>query len=152
MATTEKICDDALLEPWVELAGRLGFSRSVGQIYGLLFLSEAPLSAQDCVAQLGISRSSAGQGLKSLREVGAIRTVFMTGDRSERFAIEPDLGVMVGKILDLRLMPAFAAFFVSLEQAARTADCAVSPQRVQKLGRWRDKLVDAVSTVKQELL
>lgn len=150
-STVNEKFDVSELAPWVELADRLGVSRSLGQLYGLLFMVGSPLSAQDCVDALVISRSSAGQGLKALKELGAIKSHFKAGDRSERFIVEPDLGVFITKILEGRLMPAFAAFFAAM-QSARETSGAVSLDRFQKLDRWQTKLVAAVSIMKKELL
>jgi DNA-binding transcriptional regulator GbsR (MarR family) len=141
----------ACLAPWVELAEHLGVSRSLGQLYGLLFLLDRPLSAQDCVQSLGMSRSSVGQGLKALKELGAIKPHYKLGDRSEYFVIEPDLGVFLTKVLDGRLMPAVTSFFVEMQAVGKGVD-AVAPERLQKLQRWQSKLFAALATVKEELL
>tara|TARA_B110001469_G_C9648889_1_gene330047 strand:- start:15894 stop:16358 length:465 start_codon:yes stop_codon:yes gene_type:complete len=143
--------DDAALAPWVELADRLGVSRSLGQLYGLLFMANRPMSAQDCVEVLAISRSSAGQGLKVLREFGAIKSHFKAGDRSECFVIEPDLGVFLTKILDGRLIPAFVSFFSAM-QSVRSASGVTASDRFPKLDRWEEKLVDAMAKMKEGLL
>jgi len=53
----------------------LGLPRSIGEIYGLLFISEEPLSLDDLVEKLGISKGSASQGLKFLKNLGALEKV-----------------------------------------------------------------------------
>ena len=50
----------------------LGLPRSIGEIYGLLFISRTPLSLDDLVARLKISKGSASQGLRMLRNLGAV--------------------------------------------------------------------------------
>ncbi len=50
----------------------IGVPKSVGQIYGLLYASLAPLSFSDIVERLDISKGSASQGLQLLRSLGAI--------------------------------------------------------------------------------
>jgi hypothetical protein len=139
------------LAPWVELADRLGVSRSLGQLYGLLFMANRPLSAQDCVDQLLISRSSAGQGLKVLKELGAIKPVFKVGDRSEHFVIEPDLGVLITKVLEGRLVPAFGAFFQAMRVGFQSGE-GLPKERLEKLFRWEHKLGEALETAKEALL
>ena len=138
------------LQPWVELADRLGVPRSLGQLYGLLFISDTPLSAQDCAYQLYISRSSAGQGLKQLKELGAIRADFRLGDRAERFVIEPDLGIFVSRILEGRLLPAFTDFFKAFHKN-EGFNLQISDARKDKLLRWEDKIGSAYSKIKEVL-
>lgn len=135
------------LQPWVELADRLGVPRSIGQLYGLLFISEIPLSAQNCADQLHISRSSAGQGLKQLKELGAIRADFKLGDRAERFVIEPDLGIFVSRILEGRLLPAFTDFFKAFHKN-EGFNLQISEARKDKLLRWEDKIGSAYNEIK----
>lgn len=141
----------ARFTPWVELADRLGVPRSLGQLYGLLFMANRPLSAQDCVDQLLISRSSAGQGLKVLKEFGAIKPAFKVGDRSEHFVIEPDLGVLITKVLEGRLVPAFGAFFQAM-RAESKGNQGLPKERLEKLFRWEHKLGEALETAKEALL
>lgn len=133
----------AMIENWVQLSDSLGLPRSLAQMYGLIFSSKHPVSAQDCVDLLKISRSSAGQGLKALREIGAIRPAFELGARREAFIIEPDLGLVIQGLLKGRIVPAFDTFFSRidpLEQALNPQKDAFLVGRIQKLHRWRTKL------------
>lgn len=133
----------AMIENWVQLSDSLGLPRSLAQMYGLIFASKHPVSAQDCVDALKISRSSAGQGLKALRDIGAIRPAFELGARREAFVIEPDLGLVIQGLLKGRIVPAFDTFFSRiepLEQALNPQKDAFLVGRIQKLHRWRTKL------------
>lgn len=135
-----------LIENFVRLADGLGIPRSLAQIYALAFVSSDPITAQDCVDCLRISRSSAGQGLKSLKEIGAIRTDFQLGARREAFRIEPDLGKLIQGILEGRLFPAFEEFFSRLdtvEESAASRREKFILQRIEKLRRWSSKVQEA---------
>ena len=132
-----------MVKTWVELADALGLPKSLAQIYGLIFTSKKPVSAQDCVDALKISRSSAGQGLKSLRDIGAIRAAFHLGARREAFVIEPDLGLVMQGMTKGRVAPAFESFFAQtalIEQSLNPHTDQFLMSRIQKLHRWRIKL------------
>ncbi len=132
-----------MIEHWVQLADAFGVPKSLAQIYGLIFTSKTPVSAQACVDVLKISRSSAGQGLKTLREIGAVRSAFELGARREAFVIESDLGVVIQGMFKGRLVPAFDLFFTqiaSIERALNPHKDAFLVGRIQKLHRWRTKL------------
>lgn len=79
----------------IEICGRfcqrLGVPRSTGQIYGLLFLAISPLSLDDIVEQLGISKASASMGTRQLKFWGAIRQVWVPGTRRDHFEVVADL-------------------------------------------------------------
>lgn len=131
-----------MIEGWVQLADSLGLPKSFAQIYGLIFTSKRPVTAQDCVDALKISRSSAGQGLKALRDIGAISPAFELGARREAFVIEPDLGVVIQGLTKARIVPAFETFFARVAEIERTQN-PPNPflvARIQKLHRWRTKL------------
>lgn len=74
-----------------EFLQALGLPKSVGQIYGLLFASPAPLCFSEIVVQLGASKGSVSQGLAFLRRSGAVKSVSTPGERREFF--EPELGL-----------------------------------------------------------
>lgn len=52
----------------------IGFKRNEGAIFGLLVLSEGPLSSEEIEATLQLSQSAVSQGLKKLSLYGAIET------------------------------------------------------------------------------
>lgn len=87
----------------IEVADLLGVPKSVAAIYGIVFASPAPLSFADIEARLDISKGSISQGLKVLREMGALKEVSAAADRAELF--EPDLEMrkFVGHFLETRL-------------------------------------------------
>ncbi len=69
----------------IEVAGQaahvLGFPRSVGEIYGLLYLAPNPVSASDICDALSASKGSMSQGLRQLIALGFINTVRVHGNR-----------------------------------------------------------------------
>lgn len=84
-----------VVEMFVRMADVLNLPRSVGEIYGLLFISPVPLCLDDCRTRLNISKGSTSQGLKILRSFGAIRTVYVPGDRKDYYLAEASLRKMV---------------------------------------------------------
>ncbi len=81
--------EQATVDFFVEAADLLGVPKSVAAIYGLVFASPVPLSFADIEARLDISKGSISQGLRVLRELGALKEVSTAEDRAELF--EPDL-------------------------------------------------------------
>jgi DNA-binding transcriptional regulator GbsR (MarR family) len=83
----------------IDLGGRLcrglGVRRMVGQIYGLLFLATEPLSLDEMVTLLGISRTSVSRGTRQLRAWGAIRQASVLGDRRDYYVLVEDIGAVV---------------------------------------------------------
>lgn len=56
-----------------DLVGLLGLPKSLGEIYGFIFASAEPPTFAEIEHKLGLSKGSVSQGLRALRELGAIR-------------------------------------------------------------------------------
>lgn len=67
------------------MGSRWGINRTVGQIYALLYVTEAPMHADDLGEKLGMSRSNVSIGLKELQAWGLVRLSRIPGDRREYF-------------------------------------------------------------------
>lgn len=80
-----------VLEFFIRAAQILGLPRSLGEIYGLLYLSPTPLSMDQIVQRLKISVGSASQGLKQLRGFRAVRTTYIPGERRDYYVAEEEL-------------------------------------------------------------
>ncbi len=70
---------------WSEMAAAWGINRTMGQIHALLFVSEQPLTTDDLIDRLRISRGNASMNLRSLEDWGLIERVHFTGDRRDYF-------------------------------------------------------------------
>ena len=74
-----------VVQLFAQFSYALGQRRSVGEIYGLLFVSHLPLSFQDLKERLQLSSGSTSQGVKYLRELGAVREVELPAERRTRY-------------------------------------------------------------------
>ena len=70
-----------IIDLFVQVSRVLGQPRSLAEIYGLLFISAQPLAMDDLIGRLNLSKGSASQGLKFLRNIGAVKMVYIPGDR-----------------------------------------------------------------------
>ena len=89
----------AVIDLFLNAANSFGLPKSYGQIYGLLFCRDYPLAMNEVIELLQISKGSASQGLRALRQFGAVSSVFAPGDRRERFMAETRLRKLVGGFL-----------------------------------------------------
>jgi len=136
---------------WVEVATILGLPRSIGEIYGLIFLSAEPLNADDIVLKLGISRSGVGQGLKTLSEIGAIRSALQAQSRKDHYELQTDLSVLVRLFLNSRVLPRLSELArrqSDLAERTRTGGPDHLVSRFDKLARWRDKTAPLIGILK----
>jgi DNA-binding transcriptional regulator GbsR (MarR family) len=91
--------ETAVIDLFLNAANTFGLPKSYGQIYGLLFCRDQSSSMDEIINLLRISKGSASQGLRALRQLGAISSVFEPGDRKERFVAEIRLRKLVSGFL-----------------------------------------------------
>lgn len=121
----------------------LGLPRSLGEIYGLLFISPKPLALDDLVERLGISKGSASQGLRSLKQLGAVREVETSGERRTYYEPAVELKRLVGGFIREQVRPHLESGKSKVERLAEAARVERDParrefleDRVEKLENW----------------
>jgi DNA-binding transcriptional regulator GbsR (MarR family) len=92
---------------FVRFARAMGQPRSVAEIYGLLFASEKPLAMDTLIERLNLSKGSGSQGLKYLQDLGAVRTVYVAGDRRTHYEPVTELRKLAGRFLRQQILTHF---------------------------------------------
>ncbi len=97
---------DSMLDGLGQLASYFGFSKVMGQLYGALMLSAIPLSLDDLVELLDISKASVSMNLRTLEHLGMVRQVWVKGrgDRRKFYEAETDFWQIISNILAGREM------------------------------------------------
>ena len=88
-----------LIELCVRVTQVLGIPRSVGEIFGFIFSTAAPVTFDEVVQALGISNGSASHGLRYLRRMGAVKISYYARDRRDYFQAETSLQKLVNGYL-----------------------------------------------------
>jgi len=123
----------------------LGLPRSIGEIYGLLFISRSPLSLDDLVHRLNISKGSASQGLRMLKSLGAVREAESNGGAERRTYYEPavELKRLVGGFIREQIRPHLDSGKAKINRLAETAQQVEDSDqrqflcdRVERLENW----------------
>jgi DNA-binding transcriptional regulator GbsR (MarR family) len=125
---------------WGEMGTVWGVNRSVARIHALLYVSDAPLSAEDIADQLGMARSNASVSLRELLGWSLIRRVHAMGDRRDFYEAEADMFEMVRRIAEGRkareINPALATLRACVAEAK--ADPRVSAGARKRLAAMLD--------------
>ena len=128
-------------EFFADIVKVLGLPKSVGEIYGALFISKEPLSLDDLVEQLGISKGSGSQGLKLLRTLGAVSEVDVLTGRKIFYQAEVELKSLMGGVIREKIRPHLSN---AKEKIQLMAECNVDNdehyvERIKKLVSWRKR-------------
>lgn len=124
----------------------LGMPPSVGEIYGLLYVSREPLSQTDFVERLGISKGSASQGINLLKSLGALNEAEGPDSRRSYFEANLNLKRLVGGFIRNQIRPhlrSAEAKFDGLQDLAEELsddeEKAFIQERLSKLERWSQR-------------
>lgn len=136
--------DEQMVDFFVSAADALGVPKSVAAIYGIVFASPLPLSFADIEQRLDISKGSISQGLRVLREVGAVKEVSTAANRAELFMPDLELRKLVSRFIDNRLgkqLDAGSARLSSLNKAipVRGTEADELKRRLKSLSDWHSK-------------
>ncbi len=119
----------------------LGLPKSIGEIYGVLYISRSALSLDDLVDLLGISKGSASQGLKFLRNLGAVHKIEQ--DRKSYYEPELNLKSLVGGFIKEEIVPHLTSGEQKLSQIKELLDEEVGGSnddfyqaRFEKMESW----------------
>jgi DNA-binding transcriptional regulator GbsR (MarR family) len=120
---------------FVQFSRALGQPRSVAEIYGLLFVSHQPLTLDDLVERLNLSKGSGSQGLKYLQDLGAVRTVYVAGERRTHFEANTELRSLAGSFLRKQVLTHFDDSDTRLDRITAAAQQLNGEPRKHALAR-----------------
>ena len=87
---------------WGAYGTHWGINRTMAQIHALLLVSPDPLSQDDVMEQLNISRGNANMNIRELIDWGLVERQIVPGERREFFVAEKDIWKVFGQIVKER--------------------------------------------------
>ncbi len=79
------------IETWGSLATQWGINRTMAQIHALLLISATPLSTEQIMEELQISRGNANMNTRALMDWGIVEKKLISGERREYFMAKKDI-------------------------------------------------------------
>lgn len=79
------------IQSWGTLGSEWGINRSMAQVHALLLIAPKPLSAEEIMEELSISRGNANMNLRDLINWTLVSKELVPGDRKEYFVAEKDI-------------------------------------------------------------
>lgn len=142
---------DEFVSQWGAIGNAWGINRTMAQIHALLITAPAPLSTDQIMEELKISRGNAHSNLRDLVSWGLVRSVVRKGERKEFFEAEKDVWRMFCIVVrERRRRELRPAMEVLRECSARTkglrgAEAAAFNKQLKALGDFLE-LADSVIT------
>lgn len=82
---------DKFINTWGSLGTLWGINKAMAQIQALLFISTKPLSMEEIMEQLQISRGNTSMNLRQLMDWGIVTKELIPGERKDFFTTEKDV-------------------------------------------------------------
>jgi len=133
------------IEMFINFLKLLGLPKSVGEIYGLLFVSSRALAMDEIMGRLEISLGAASQGLKLLRNLGAVKVVYEPGNRRDHYVADLELSKFATVFIREELEPMMERATARLARMRAVLptmapeEKAAAEIRIARLQHWLDK-------------
>jgi DNA-binding transcriptional regulator GbsR (MarR family) len=76
-----------------------GFPKAMGAIYGAVYLSPEPLSLDEMVVQVGVTKGAVSTNVRSLERLGMVHKHVRLGERKDYYSAETDFWKIIKGIL-----------------------------------------------------
>jgi len=90
------------ISSWGAFGTHWGINRTMAQIHALLLISPDPLTQDDMMEELNISRGNVNMNIRELINWGLVDRVLLPGERKEYFSAEKDIWKVVRQIVKER--------------------------------------------------
>ncbi len=137
-----------------------GFSKIMGQLYGLLYLSAKPLTLDEMAESLSVSKGNVSVNVRALERWNMVRQVWIKGDRKDFYEAETDFWKIIRGVLKEREKKEFDQALGAigglrrkgeeLHRREKSAETAFAVERLKKLEDFistMDQLVSMMLTL-----
>ncbi len=121
---------DEFVTQWGAIGSAWGINRTMAQIHALLIVTPGPLTTDEVMEELKISRGNAHMNLRELTGWGLVRSVIRKGERKEYFEAEKDVWKMFCIIVRERKRREIRPAINVLKDCIDRADGLKSPEAV----------------------
>jgi len=160
MSTSPEEIREGLMEAMGRITSFWGFSKIMGQLYGLLYLSPKPLTLDVMSESLSISKGNVSINIRALERWNMVKAVWVKGDRKDYYEAETDFWKIVKGVLREREKKEFDLALASVskllhksedaQRAAKNSEVAFAIERLKTLEDFiqtMDKLVGVLMTL-----
>lgn len=110
---------EKFIQAWGTLGSNWGINRTMAQVHALLLVSPEPLSAEEIMEALTISRGNANMNIRALIDWGLVYKEFKSGERREFFYAEKDMWKVAKQIAKERRKRELEPIFKVLDEVAQ---------------------------------
>ena len=138
------------INSWGAFGTQWGINRTMAQIHALLLISNAPITQDDIMEQLSISRGNVNMNIRDLIGWGLVERVIVSGERKEYFTADKNIWKVATQIIKERKKRELDPMLKLLSQLENIDDKKEKDAKefltvvgdIKKLGSHADSLLD----------
>lgn len=124
---------EKFIQTWGSLATSWGINRTMAMVHALLLVSETPLSTDEIMEALVISRGNANMNVRELMDWGIVKKELKMGERKEYFVADKDIWNVFKQIVKERRKRELEPLVASLEELRQIDDKTADSKDFLKL-------------------
>jgi DNA-binding transcriptional regulator GbsR (MarR family) len=121
------------IQTWGSLATSWGINKTMAQVHALLLVSTKPLSADNIMEALQISRGNVNMNVRALIDWGIVTKEFVVGERKEFFVADKDIWELFKQITKERKKREIEPVLKILDELKELDDSSEEGQQFKKV-------------------
>ncbi len=131
------------IKSWGNLGSKWGINRTLAQIHALFLITEKPISTDDIMQYLKISRGNANMNIRTLIDWGLIYKYHKLGERKDFFTGEKDLWDVFKKVVKYKKEKEFDPMLQVVKNYKnideKNSDARYFKKRLQNIEKFADQ-------------
>jgi DNA-binding transcriptional regulator GbsR (MarR family) len=138
------------IQTWGNFGTQWGINKSMAQVHALLLVSERPLSTEEVMEQLSISRGNANMNIRELINWQLVYKESIAGDRKEYFRAEKDMWEVAKRIVrerkrrEIEPLQKHLAELKKVNQSYESISFVATIENIERLVTRLDSLSDTL--------
>lgn len=141
------------ISSWGAFGTHWGINRTMAQIHALLLICPDPITQDDVMEELNISRGNTNMNIRELINWGLVERVLLPGERKEYFSAEKNIWKVVSQIIKERKKRELEPMLKLLDQLEEVdgdrrdknvKSFVDTVSNIKKLGEKADKALDVM--------
>ncbi len=108
------------IHAWGGLGSKWGINKTMAQIHALLFIASEPLSTEEMMETLQISRGNVNMNVRELMDWGLVQKVYKAGERKDFYVAEKDVWKVARQVVRERKRREIEPIITLLEELEAT--------------------------------
>ena len=136
----------AFIENLSRISQFWGYPRAMGALYGALYLSPSPLSLDELIPIVGVTKGAISTNIRALGQLGMVHQQVRAGDRRDYYEADTDFWKIARTILERRQKPEFDKALQEVSLAVQKVRSRQHPAKEAELAQFYEQRLSAMES------